>query len=115
MPRGSANKNKKATLTEKSVQYSMLKSKLPVISKRVNYLPLKEEYFNDKGVMIRRMTTAKIETIEGITTVLERKMENLKKGSHTIVSFSSIDYNTGLTSDLFTERFLKNPPRKYIK
>ena len=80
-----------------------------------NYLPLKEEYFSDKGKMIKRMTSAKIEVIEGITTVLERKMENLKKGSHTVVAFSSIDYNTGLTSDLFTERYLKNPPRKYIK
>lgn len=80
-----------------------------------NYLPLKEEYFNGKGEMIKRMTTAKIEVIDGITTVIERKMENLKRGSYTVVSLSSIAYNTGLTSDLFTERFLKNPPRKYIK
>lgn len=79
------------------------------------YLPLKEEYFDDKGEMIRRFTAVKIEKIEGITTLVERKMENLKKGSYTTVTFSSIDYNTGLTDDLFTERYLKNPPRQYIK
>ena len=79
------------------------------------YLPLKEEYFNDKEKMIRIFTAEKIEEIDGYLTMTVRKIENLKKKSHTVVSFSSIDYNSGIDEDIFTERYLKNPPRKYIK
>ena len=77
------------------------------------YLPLKEEYFNDKGEMTRRFTAVEIEEIDGFITMTTRKMEDLDKGSHTIVAFSSIDYDVGLDEDIFTERYLKNPPRQY--
>jgi outer membrane lipoprotein-sorting protein len=79
------------------------------------YLPLKEEYFNDKDEMERIMHLDKIELVENIPTATVRSIENLKKGSKTIVSFNKIDYNVNLKDDLFTERYLKNPPRNYIK
>jgi outer membrane lipoprotein-sorting protein len=80
-----------------------------------NYLPLKEEYYNDKGKLIRVFTADKIETIDGIETVTQRTMENIKKKQHTTVYFNEISYNSGVTDDIFTERYLKTPPRKYIK
>lgn len=79
------------------------------------YLPLQEEYFDDKGEMIRRLHADKIEVIDGIPTVTVRSMENLKKGSKTIVEFSKITYNIGLKDDIFTERYLKTPPHEFIK
>jgi outer membrane lipoprotein-sorting protein len=79
------------------------------------FLPLKEEYFDDKGEITRRLHADKIETIDGIPTVTIRSMESLKKGSKTIVEFSHISYNVGLKDDIFTERYLKNPPHEYIK
>lgn len=82
---------------------------------QATYLPLQEEYFNKKAELIRRFTAVAIEEVDGFTTMTTRKMENLEKGSHTIVAFSSIDYNVGLNADLFTERYLKNPPREFIK
>ena len=42
-------------------------------------------------------------------------MENLKKKTKTYVDFSKIKYDQGLTDDLFTERYLKNPPRQFVK
>lgn len=78
-------------------------------------LPLKEEYFDKKDKMVRLFRAERIEEIDGIPTVTMRSMENLKKGSRTYVEFSSIQYNAGVTEDLFTERYLKNPSRKYIK
>lgn len=80
-----------------------------------NFLPLKEEYYNDKGEMYRIFTAEEIKEVDGYTTMTTRKIANLDKGSHTIVAFSSIDYDAGLTDDIFTERYLKNPPRKFIK
>jgi hypothetical protein len=60
-------------------------------------------------------TADKIEDIDGVLTVTLRRMENVKKKSFTVVDFSKISYNVGIDEELFTERYLKNPPRKYIK
>ena len=79
------------------------------------YLPLKEEFFDRKGKLTRIIHLEKIETVDGIPTATIRSIENLKKGSKTIVEFNKISYNVGLHEDLFTERYLKNPPRKYIR
>jgi len=80
-----------------------------------NYLPLKEEYYDDKGELTRVFTADKIEVIEDIPTVTVRSIENVKKGTRTVVEFNNIDYNVGLSDDIFTERYLKNPPRQFIK
>lgn len=90
-------------------------------SRKVTYLdketllPLKEEYYDSKDNMIRIFTAIKIEKISGYSTTTVRSMENLKKNSKTIVEFTSIKYDIGITEDIFTERYLKNPPREYIK
>ncbi len=82
---------------------------------KASSLPLKEEYFNKKDKMVRIFNAERIEEIDGILTVTLRSMENLKKGTKTFVDFSAIKYNQGLTDDLFSERYLKNPPRQYVK
>lgn len=79
------------------------------------YLPLKEDYFDKKGELIRVFHADKIATIDGFPTITIRTMENIKKGSKTTVDFSKITYNVGMDEDIFTERYLKAPPRKYIK
>jgi outer membrane lipoprotein-sorting protein len=95
-------------------EYKGFARKVSYIDKE-NYLPLKEEYYDKKERLDRVFTAAKVEEVDGFTTVTQRKMEDIKKKSHTIVSFSSIAYNSGITDDIFTERYLKNPPRKFIK
>jgi len=95
-------------------EYEGFATKISYISQD-NLLPLMELYYNDKGDLIRRFSAVNIEEIDGFVTMNVRKMEDLKKGSHTVVDFSSIDYDEGLTEDIFTERYLKNPPRKFIR
>jgi outer membrane lipoprotein-sorting protein len=80
-----------------------------------SYLPLKEEYYDDKGKLLRVFTADKIDIIDGIETVTQRSMENLKKNQKTTVYFEEISYNSGITDDIFTERYLKSPPRQYIR
>lgn len=80
-----------------------------------NYLPLKEEYYDNKGELERIFTAEEVKTIEGIPTATLRKMENVKKNQYTTVEFTNIDYNAGVEEDIFTERYLKNPPRKFIR
>jgi len=78
-------------------------------------LPLKEEYYDSKDQLERVFTADKIENIEGIETPTLRKMENVQKHQYTTVEFTNIDYNVNLKENMFTERFLKNPPREFIK
>jgi outer membrane lipoprotein-sorting protein len=82
---------------------------------RESFLPLREEYYDGKGELSRLFKAEKIEDADGILTVTRRSMENVKKGTKTVVEFSKIDYNVGLEKDIFSERYLKNPPRQYIK
>lgn len=80
-----------------------------------NFLPLKEEYYDGKNELERVFTAEKVEDINGIMTATLRKMENVKKSQYTTVQFTNISYNVGVGEDIFTERFLKNPPREFIK
>ena len=76
---------------------------------------MKEEYYDKKDELERVFTAEQINEIDGIQTPTLRKIENVKKGQYTTVEFTNIDYNVKVKEDIFTERYLKNPPREYIK
>ncbi len=80
-----------------------------------HYLQLREEYYDDKDKLVRIFTAEKVEVVAGIPTVTLRKMENVKKQRYTTVSFDKIEYNVGIEDKVFSERYLKNPPRELIK
>jgi len=93
--------------------YKAFSRKVSYVNKE-NFLPLKEEYFDKKDKMIKIFRAEKIEVVDGIPTITSRSMEDLKKNQRTIVQFDQITYNIGVEENTFTERYLKNPPRKYI-
>jgi outer membrane lipoprotein-sorting protein len=95
-------------------KYKGFSRKVSYIDKK-HYLPLKEEYYNKKDELVRVFTADKIEMINNIMTPTVRKMENVKKNQHTTVEFANIQYNIGVGEEIFSERYLKNPPRKFIK
>jgi len=80
-----------------------------------NFLPLKEEYYDRKGELYKVFTADEIKEIKGFPTVTKRTMKNLQSGHRTEVQFTKVDYNIGIEDTLFTERFLKQPPRKWIE
>lgn len=82
---------------------------------KTNFLPLIEWYFDKKDKLVRVFRAEKIEEIDGVMTLSVRSMENVRKGGKTTIAFNSIKYNVGMDESLFTERFMRNPPRKYIK
>ncbi|OGR07050.1 MAG: hypothetical protein A2511_00025 [Deltaproteobacteria bacterium RIFOXYD12_FULL_50_9] len=79
------------------------------------FLPLKEEYLDRDGAAIRAFSADEVKEIKGVATITRRTMKNLKSGHRTEVSYKSTDYNIGLDAGLFTERFLKQPPKKWIE
>jgi len=82
---------------------------------KTTFLPVKEEYFDRKGEMYKVFTADEIKDIKGFPTITKRTMKNLQSGHITQVSYIKTDYNIGLDDSLFSERFLRQPPKKWIE
>jgi outer membrane lipoprotein-sorting protein len=80
-----------------------------------SHLPLKEEYYDSRGKLYKVFTADKTEEVDGILTVTGRIMKNLETGHRTEVTFESVKYNVELQDSLFSQRYFKNPPRRWIK
>jgi outer membrane lipoprotein-sorting protein len=77
-----------------------------------NYLPLKAVYYDRQGQAYRQVEALKVEVIDGHPTVVAAKASDLRAGTSTINRFSNVKYDTGLSKRIFTERFLRRPPRE---
>ncbi len=74
------------------------------------WIPLKEEYFDGRGQMMRLFSADRVEEIAGHWTVIRRTMRTLQTGQRTEVTFQDVGYDQGLPDNLFTERALREPP-----
>jgi len=79
------------------------------------FIPIKIEYFNKNGEKYREYTALRVDTIQGNPTVTKASMKNLKSGSETTISYKNVKYDIGLPEEIFTERYLRKPPRKYLR
>jgi len=57
----------------------------------------------------------KTEVIDGHPTVIESVASDLASGTRTINVFSNVQYDVGLSERIFTERFLRRPPREVTR
>jgi hypothetical protein len=101
----------KSTPKTADVDYSF---KLSWIDK-ITSLPIKEEYYDKRGELYKTFSADEIKDVKGFPTVTKRTMKNLQSGHMTEVTYIKTDYNLGIEEGLFTERFLKQPPRKWIE
>ncbi len=79
------------------------------------FLPMKAEYFDKNGKIYRRMTVLNTKVIQGYPTVVEAKMEDLNSKGYTVMKFTKVEYNKNIPASIFTERYLRRPPRKFIR
>jgi outer membrane lipoprotein-sorting protein len=79
------------------------------------FLPVQSEYYDKSGKKYRVYRALKVETIQGRPTVTQASMENLQTGSRTVVTYSDVRYDADLPEEIFTERFLRRPPLKYLR
>ena len=82
---------------------------------RKTFLPVKIEYFDKKGEKYREYEALKVETIQGHLTVIQSRMKDLRAKGETVLEYSGVKYDIGLPEDVFTERYLRKPPKKYLK
>lgn len=80
-----------------------------------NYLPMKAEYYDKNKALYRRVETLEVQTVQDHPTVIQAKVTDLKSGGHTVSVFSRVQYDLGIKDKIFTERYLRRAPRKWLK
>jgi len=81
---------------------------------RKTYLPRRMEYYDRNNRLYRTIEAVKVEDIQGFPTAVKSVVSDLNTGSKTEMEFSDVKYDVGL-EDIFTERYLRRPPREAIR
>lgn len=81
---------------------------------KVNFLPLKEEQYDRRGNRYKLFSADEVAEVKGFPTAVKRTMKNLQTGHRTEVAYIKTDYDLGIEDSLFSERYLRQPPRKWI-
>ncbi len=94
-----------------SVEFSSYKAWLH----KASFLPVKIEYYNKKNEVYRTYEALEVKTIGEFPTVVKAKMKDLRTGGETLAEYTQVKYDVGFSEEIFTERFLKNPPLEYLE
>ncbi len=89
---------------------------------RKTFVPMKMEFYDKGSRLYRIIESQKVEIIEvkegqniqRFPTVVKSVVSNLNTGSRTEMEFADVRYNINL-KDIFTERYLRRPPREAIR
>ena len=79
------------------------------------FLTTKVEYYDKSGELYRQYDALKVDTIQGFPTITQAGMKDLRTKSETVNTYSNVEYNIGLPDDIFTERYLRRAPMKYLR
>jgi outer membrane lipoprotein-sorting protein len=93
-----------------------------IIDKKT-FLPVKMEFYDKSEELYRTIEALKIEMIKAkkdgkdveYPTPTESLVKDIKSGSTTRMIFSNVQYNIGLNESIFTERYLRRPPREAMR
>ncbi len=80
-----------------------------------NFMLVKAEYLDKEGRKYREVESLEIKNIQGFPTVVKARVRDLASGGETVSVFKNIKYNIGLKERIFTERYLRRPPREVRK
>ena len=79
------------------------------------FLPTTTEYYDDQDNKYREYRALKVEKIQGFQTVTQSEMSDNRIGGKTVIEYTNVKYNVDLPEDIFTERYLRTPPRKHLR
>jgi len=94
-----------------SVEFSYYKMRID----RNTMIPRLIEYFDKNGEKYRVYEVLEIKEIQGYPTVVKAKMSDLRTKSNTVITYTGVKYNVGLPDKVFTERYLRRSPRRYLR
>ena len=87
------------------------------------FIPVRMEYFKKNDRLYRIIMSEKIEEVASeengkkvfYPTVTVSVAKDVENGSETRMFFSNVQYNVGLDDNIFTERYLRRPPRVVLR
>lgn len=82
---------------------------------KTTFLPMKAEYYDESDQLIRTLEALEVQEIQGHPTVMKTVVKDLVRKGETTMEFSNVEYDAGLTEDVFTERYLRRAPVKWIR
>lgn len=81
---------------------------------RKTFIPTKMEYLDDAGKVYRRIEALEVQEFGGYPTVTQMKASDLRSGDHTLSEFRNVEYDLKIPENVFSERSLRNPPRRWF-
>ncbi|MCB2081331.1 MAG: outer membrane lipoprotein-sorting protein [Hyphomicrobiales bacterium] len=82
---------------------------------KTTFIPVKTEFYDSADTAYRTYEALKVDTIDGHATVTQSKMSDKNLGGYTVMEYGKVGYDIGLPEDIFTERYLRAAPRKYLR
>lgn len=71
-----------------------------------NWFPTKIEFYDANEQLSKVLTNREIEQIDGNWTAREITMENVQKGTRTVLRLTEVRYNVSLDDQIFTTRYM---------
>lgn len=82
---------------------------------KTTLLPISIRYFDNQNDIYRKVDALEISTIEGHPTVTKSRISDFKTNGYTLMEFRNVTYDLTLPEAIFSERSLRQPPRRLIK
>lgn len=90
---------------------------------KASFLPVKQAFFDKTGAVTRIIEATRVESVSALENGQERHYPvitcsvatNIASGSVTEMRVSNVRFNTGVSDTLFTERYLRRPPRRLLR
>jgi outer membrane lipoprotein-sorting protein len=90
---------------------------------KATFLPMQIAFFKGDDRLYRTIKAKQVELIpaqndgdqKAYPTVIHSVAENLDTGSRTEMTLSNLRYNTGVETGIFSERYLRRPPREVTR
>ena len=79
-----------------------------------SFLVVQASYYDDEGTEIKRFNALKVKKIGGYPTVTKARMTDLRDKSYTLMNYTEVKYDLELPDDIFTQRYLRKAPTKYL-
>ncbi len=80
-----------------------------------SFITVKVEYYDKQNEKYREYQALKVDRIQGYPTVTKAVMKDIKAGSETVLNYSKIVYNIELPDNIFSERYLRKAPAKFLR
>ncbi len=82
---------------------------------RETFIPVRAEYFDKQNKKYREYEALEVSSVQGHPTVMKSRMRDLRTNGETLLEFSQVAYDLDLPETIFSERYLRHPPGKYLR